>query len=173
MNTTRSNVASQAPQRRNLGTRISTAANVSTIPSSTDAGSVSSCGTFNWASRTANAGASVIFQTPANRNSAEVSVAPAQLNQLFQLGNSKWASRSPECAILSSMILILALFSGLMGAQTAGLVVTGARIYTLNPQKPVASAIAVKDGKVLAVGDTVESYLGPSTRRINANGATI
>jgi hypothetical protein len=31
------------------------------------------------------------------------------------------------------MILILALFSGLMGAQTADLAVTGARIYTLNP----------------------------------------
>jgi predicted amidohydrolase YtcJ len=80
---------------------------------------------------------------------------------------------SPECAILSSMNLILALFSGLMGAQAADLVVTNARIYTLNRQFPVASAMAVKDGKVLAVGDHMEPYLAPSTRRIDARGATI
>ncbi len=60
-----------------------------------------------------------------------------------------------------------------MGAQSADLAVTGARIYTLNPQKPVASAIAVKDGKVLAVGDNVEPFLGPATRRIDAKGAAI
>jgi predicted amidohydrolase YtcJ len=71
------------------------------------------------------------------------------------------------------MNFILALFSGLMGAQTADLAVTGARIYTLNPKNPVASAIAVKDGKVLAVGDNMAPYLGSSTRRIDAKGTTI
>jgi predicted amidohydrolase YtcJ len=71
------------------------------------------------------------------------------------------------------MILILALFSGLMSAQTADLAVTGARIYTLNPRSPMVSAIAVKDGKVLAAGDHVERHLGPSTHRIDAKGATI
>jgi predicted amidohydrolase YtcJ len=71
------------------------------------------------------------------------------------------------------MIFILALFSGLMGAQTADMVVTGARIYTLNAEKPAATAIAVKDGKVLAVGENVEPYIGPSTRRIDAKGAAI
>ena len=60
-----------------------------------------------------------------------------------------------------------------MGAQTADLAITGARIYTINPQNPLVSAIAVKDGKVLAVGDSVDSYLGPSTRRIDAKGSTI
>ena len=37
-------------------------------------------------------------------------------------------------------------------AQTADLAVTGARIYTLNPQNAVVSAMAVKDGKIVAVG---------------------
>ena len=60
-----------------------------------------------------------------------------------------------------------------MGAPTADLAITSARIYTLNPNMPVASAIAVKDGKVLAIGDSVEPYLGPSTRRIDAKGSTI
>jgi predicted amidohydrolase YtcJ len=71
------------------------------------------------------------------------------------------------------MNLILALFFGLMGAQAADLVITGARIYTLNPQNSVVSAIAVKDGKVVAVGDNVDTHIEPSTRRINAQGATI
>jgi predicted amidohydrolase YtcJ len=71
------------------------------------------------------------------------------------------------------MIFILALFSGLMGAQIADFAVTGARIYTLNPRTPVVSALAVKDGKVLAVGDKIDQYLGPSTRRIDAKGAAI
>ena len=97
--------------------------------------------------------ASVIFQRPATRNKADISTAAVQLTQVFHPGSSKPASTSPECAILSSMNLILALFSGLMGAQAADLAVTNARIYTLNPQIPVASAIAVKDGKVLAVGE--------------------
>src|SRR6202166_354784 len=114
---------------------------------------------------------------PAAKNNTAVSTAAVPLNQLFHPGNSKRASRSPECAILSSMILILALFSGLMGAPAADLVITGARIYTLNPQNPVASAIAVKDGKVLAVGPgagpDMPPHVGPSTRRIDARGATI
>jgi predicted amidohydrolase YtcJ len=71
------------------------------------------------------------------------------------------------------MIFILALFSGLMGAQTADLVITGARIYTLNPRAPVVSAIAVRDGKVLAIGEKIEQYLGASTRRIDGKGSTI
>jgi len=71
------------------------------------------------------------------------------------------------------MIFILALFSGLMGAQTADFAITGARIYTLNPRAPLVSAIAVKDGKVLAIGDKIEQHLGPATRRIDAKGSTI
>src|SRR5260370_8172118 len=79
----------------------------------------------------------------------------------------------PWRATLSSMIFISALFSGLMRAETADFAVTGARIYTMNPRNPVVSAIAVKDGKVLAAGDNIERYLGPSTRRIDAKGLTI
>src|SRR5260370_22078383 len=79
----------------------------------------------------------------------------------------------PWRATLSSMIFISALFSGLMRAETADFAVTGARIYTMNPLNPVVSAIGVKDGKVLAAGDNMERYLGPSTRRIDAKGLTI
>src|SRR5258707_11552373 len=173
MKPTSSKDISQAPQRRNRGTSSSTAENVSAMPSSSAAARLKSWGTFACASLTAAPGASVIFQSPATKNNAAMRTAAVQLIHVFHPGSSKPPSSSPECAILSSMILILALFSGLMGAQTADLVITGARIYTLNPQNPLASAIAVKDGKVLAVGDSVDSYLGPSTRRIDAKGSTI
>src|ERR1700685_4513888 len=65
--------------------------------------------------------------------------AAAPPNQVFQPGASNRASTSLECAILSSMILILALFSGLMGAPRAEMVVIGARIYTRNPKMPPVS----------------------------------
>src|SRR4029077_4512774 len=107
------------------------------------------------------------------RNNTATNTAAVPLNQLFHPANSKRASISPECAILSSMIFILALFSRLMGAQTADLAITGARIYTLNPRTPVVSAIAVKRGKVLATGNRIDQHLGASTRRIDATGATI
>lgn len=57
-------------------------------------------------------------------------------------------------------------------AQSADLVVTNAVIYTMDPAKPRASAVAVKDGRILAV-DGVEKLIGPSTKRIDAQGAAI
>ncbi len=71
------------------------------------------------------------------------------------------------------MMPILALFAGLAGAPPADLIVSGARIYTSDPSHREARAIAVKDGKILAVGDDVSPYAGPQTRRIDAHGAAI
>src|SRR5437016_3169994 len=173
MNTTSSSPPIVAPHRRNRGTRTSTPANVSTIPSTSAAARLSCSGTLAWASRTAAAGASVIFQRPATRNSADVSTAAATPTQVFQPASSKRASASAGCAILSSMNLILALFTGLMGAQMADLAITGARIYTEDQRNPVVSAIAAKSGKIVAIGDDVSAYIGPSTRKIDAKGATI
>ncbi len=53
------------------------------------------------------------------------------------------------------------------------MVITGARIYTVDPGRPLASCLAVKDGRILAVGDDVSAYIGPQTRRIEARGAAI
>ena len=58
-------------------------------------------------------------------------------------------------------------------AQVADLVVTGARIYTVNPAQPTASALAVKDGRILAVGDTLREYIGPSTEILDLQGAVV
>jgi predicted amidohydrolase YtcJ len=75
-------------------------------------------------------------------------------------------------AIASELILSIA-FGALAFAQTADLAVTNARIYTVNPKQPRASAIAIRQGRILAVGDDVSQYVGPSTKVIDAKGATI
>jgi predicted amidohydrolase YtcJ len=56
--------------------------------------------------------------------------------------------------------------------MSADLIVTNARITTLNPAQPQASALAVKDGQLLVVGDEAEvlALAGTTTRRIDAQG---
>jgi predicted amidohydrolase YtcJ len=75
--------------------------------------------------------------------------------------------------ILSLFTGAIVLLAGLPQAQMADLVVTGARIYTVEPNMPRASSIAVKDGRILAIGSDVSGHIGPTTRRIDARGATI
>jgi predicted amidohydrolase YtcJ len=58
-------------------------------------------------------------------------------------------------------------------AQSAELVVNNARIYTLNPKQPKASAIAVRGGVILAVGDDLTQYIDASTKVIDAEDHVI
>ncbi len=57
----------------------------------------------------------------------------------------------------------------------ADLVVHGARIATLDLLRPAATAVAVADGRVLAVGDDAEvlAHRGPATQVIDAGGRTL
>jgi predicted amidohydrolase YtcJ len=59
--------------------------------------------------------------------------------------------------------------------MTAELIVTGARITTLNPAQPAAEALAVRDGQLLAVGSDSEvlAHAGPRTQRVDARGARL
>ena len=57
--------------------------------------------------------------------------------------------------------------------QMADLAVTNARIYTVNPKQPKASAMAVRGGKIVAVGDDVSKLIGPETKVIDAKSATV
>jgi len=70
--------------------------------------------------------------------------------------------------------------SSLTGAQratppAADLIVTNARIYTVDDAHPFVSALAVRDGKVQFVGSVREAMLlrGPSTQVIDATGRTV
>src|SRR5713101_3494587 len=84
---------------------------------------------------------------------------------------SHW--RLPAC-----LFLFASIFSASLRAQVrpaagpAQIIVTNARIYTLNPQQSWAEALAIRDGKILAVGNAkeIESLQGPATRVIDARG---
>jgi predicted amidohydrolase YtcJ len=75
------------------------------------------------------------------------------------------------------MFLIVALFYGLFApladAQIADWLLTNSRIYTVDPARPSASQLAIKDGRILAVGDDLSRHAGPSTRRTDLKGATV
>jgi predicted amidohydrolase YtcJ len=55
----------------------------------------------------------------------------------------------------------------------ADLVLRGGKVVTLNPERPVAEAIAVTGGRITAIGSTTEmnSYVGPETQVIELEGA--
>jgi predicted amidohydrolase YtcJ len=59
--------------------------------------------------------------------------------------------------------------------EDADTIVTGGRIYTMNPSQPRVEAFAVRGDRILAVGTTEEilGFATASTRRIDARGLTI
>jgi predicted amidohydrolase YtcJ len=81
--------------------------------------------------------------------------------------------------------LALSVVSGAVGiAQTvttpgaapgADLIILNATIATLNEKQPAASALAIKEGKFIAVGEEtdVRKLQGPGTKTIDAGGRTI
>ncbi len=57
----------------------------------------------------------------------------------------------------------------------ADLVLTAARVHTLDPAGPRAEAVAVKDGTIVAVGDRTDTagWTGPGTETVDLGGATL
>lgn len=60
-------------------------------------------------------------------------------------------------------------------AQHADLVVRNARVTTMDPARPEAAGFAVRDGRILAVGDgpALAPHVGPATRVIDAGGRRV
>lgn len=75
--------------------------------------------------------------------------------------------------MLLRLAVLVCLAIAISFAQTADLVVMGARVYTVNPDQPTASAIAVKDARILAVGDNLQQHIGPGTKVLDVKGATV
>ena len=71
--------------------------------------------------------------------------------------------------------LVIASWATVAHAQKADLVVTNAKIVTLDPASTIAQALAVREGRIVAVGgnDVVEAMVGSATRRIDAGGRTV
>ena len=60
--------------------------------------------------------------------------------------------------------------------QVADTIYSGGDIITMNDRQPGAEALAVKDGRILAVGsakEIVEGYQGPATNRVDLAGNTL
>jgi len=59
--------------------------------------------------------------------------------------------------------------------MTADLILTNGRVYTVDPVRPWAEAVACRDGRILAVGDDAEvgTMAGPATRVIDCGGRLV
>ena len=64
---------------------------------------------------------------------------------------------------------------GPAGAQVADVIYTGGDVVTMNQRQPVAEAVAVRGGKVLAVGSRVAvmTHRGAGTKVVNLAGRTL
>lgn len=78
---------------------------------------------------------------------------------------------STRSAVKAAVLLLFAFGSaGLCRAQVAAdVIITNARVYTVNPSQPWAEAVAIRDGKILAVGQSagIAKLGGPGTRVID------
>lgn len=65
--------------------------------------------------------------------------------------------------------------SGSQAVSRADLIVTNARVLTMDPDHPRAEAVAVAQGRILAVGDRAElaALAGPGCQEIDAAGGTV
>ena len=68
--------------------------------------------------------------------------------------------------------LLVLLFASPLAADTATLVLTGGRVWTGDPARPWAEAVALRDDRILAVGTAAEvaPLRGPGTRWIELGG---
>jgi len=77
---------------------------------------------------------------------------------------------------LPTYFALVALAPAVLGSQTkADLVLVNGKIYTVDNARPMASALAVRGGRVLFVGSDAEARVlaNGSTRLIDLNGATV
>jgi predicted amidohydrolase YtcJ len=81
-------------------------------------------------------------------------------------------SRSRLSGLLA---LLLAAPAGSALDAPVDLLLTHARIYTVNPAQPWAEAVAIKDGRVVYVGDEAgaKAWAGPLTRRHDLGGRLV
>ena len=64
--------------------------------------------------------------------------------------------------------------STLQEEEGADLVLTGGRVITMDPSSPSAEAVAVRNGRIMAVGtsDEINQLAGTKTESFNLDGLT-
>jgi len=78
--------------------------------------------------------------------------------------------RLAACVEVASILLVSS--AALAAPQ---LVLVNAKVFTADPALPYAQAVAIEDGRILAVGgnDQVRALAGPNTRIIDAGGRLV
>ena len=86
-----------------------------------------------------------------------------------ETGRRRWA------AVVAAAVTGLATCGRPSGPPSADLVVRGARIYTVSPERPWAAALAVAGDRLVFVGDEagVDAYVGAATRTVDARGRLV
>jgi len=88
--------------------------------------------------------------------------------------SSTAASRPPfPRALLPALLLSTVACGGAPAPEPAAdLLLTNARVYTVEPTRPWAQAVAIRDGRIVAVGDDAElaSLRGDGTRVVDLRG---
>ncbi|HEY7111825.1 MAG TPA: amidohydrolase [Thermoanaerobaculia bacterium] len=76
---------------------------------------------------------------------------------------------------MSPFVAAFAIAAAVSSAPPADLVLVSARIWTGDPKRPEAQALAVKDGRIVAVGSDadVAAWKGPKTAVVNARGRRV
>ena len=80
-----------------------------------------------------------------------------------------------EVSLKNHFILLSALFLFGCTSQKADMVISNGIIYTMDDFNPLAEAVAIRDGKIIAVGSeyAVGSYIGSETKVLDLNGKTM
>jgi len=79
-----------------------------------------------------------------------------------------------DIGVLSGLFVALALATSAL-AQPADLVLRGGKVITVDRDWRVAQAVAIRDGRFLAVGDdaAIAGHIGPNTQVIELAGKTV
>jgi len=77
--------------------------------------------------------------------------------------------------VLSLILASLAVVPGVSAQQSADLIVTNARIYTVDENRPMVDAMAIKDGRVMATGPqrAMMTLRGANTQVLDLHGRTV
>jgi len=73
------------------------------------------------------------------------------------------------------VLLSFAVAPALAAQEPADLIVTNARIYTVDENRPLADAMAIRDGRVIFIGSArgAEVFTGSRTERLDLDGKTV
>src|SRR5262249_49780504 len=80
----------------------------------------------------------------------------------------------PKC--IATIMILLACFS--VRAQQpffADVVVVHGKVWTVDPQRPQAEAVAIHGSRIIALGSDADiaKWIGPATKKIDAQGKTV